>query len=200
MSSPVVMIPFPTRLTTRFWGWKKTEPAEVLAVVNFPRKVPRTGRTCLKTSRKERGRDWSPGVWWIARYWKRAGRNLSKSRFTIMYRAPEEEYSWESQAQGQETGHGRTQAGLRSPTSGRSPRKRLSEKFKEFIARWQKSYPVLKRYCHDRYRFYFTYFKYEREIRGMIFTPQTGSKGWTGITRGSSTWGAPCQTPKPLFS
>ena len=43
-------------------------------------------------------------------------------------------------------------------------------KFKEFIARWQKSYPVLKRYCHDRYRFYFTYFKYEREIRGMIYT------------------------------
>ncbi|OUN62593.1 IS256 family transposase [Butyricimonas sp. An62] len=44
------------------------------------------------------------------------------------------------------------------------------QKFKEFIARWQKSYPVLKRYCHDRYRFYFTYFKYEREIRGMIYT------------------------------
>ena len=48
-----------------------------------------------------------------------------------------------------------------------SPEKAF-EKFKEFIARWQKSYPVLKRYCHDRYRFYFTYFKYEREIRGMI--------------------------------
>ena len=44
------------------------------------------------------------------------------------------------------------------------------EKFKEFITRWQKSYPVLKRYCHDRYRLYFTYFKYEREIRGMIYT------------------------------
>ena len=50
-----------------------------------------------------------------------------------------------------------------------SPEKAF-EKFKEFIARWQKSYPVLKRYCHDRYRFYFTYFKYEREIRGMIYT------------------------------
>ena len=49
------------------------------------------------------------------------------------------------------------------------PNKTISE-FKEFIARWQKSYPVLKRYCHDRYRFYFTYFKYEREIRGMIYT------------------------------
>ena len=36
--------------------------------------------------------------------------------------------------------------------------------------RWQKSYPPLKRYLHDRYRFYFTYFKYEREIRGMIYT------------------------------
>ena len=46
-----------------------------------------------------------------------------------------------------------------------SPEKAF-EKFKEFITRWQKSYPVLKRYCHDRYRFYFTYFKYEREIRG----------------------------------
>ena len=42
--------------------------------------------------------------------------------------------------------------------------------FKEFIQRWQKSYPPLKRYQHDRYRFYFTYFKYEREIRGMIYT------------------------------
>jgi len=50
-----------------------------------------------------------------------------------------------------------------------SPEKAF-EKFKEFITRWQKSYPVLKRYCHDRYRFYFTYFKYEREIRGMIYT------------------------------
>ncbi len=42
--------------------------------------------------------------------------------------------------------------------------------FKEFIQMWQKSYPPLKRYQHDRYRFYFTYFKYEREIRGMIYT------------------------------
>ena len=44
------------------------------------------------------------------------------------------------------------------------------EKFKEFIRRWQKNYPQLKRYQHERYRFYFTYFKYEREIRGMIYT------------------------------
>lgn len=50
-----------------------------------------------------------------------------------------------------------------------SPEKAF-QKFKEFITRWQKSYPELKRYCHDRYRFYFTYFKYEREIRGMIYT------------------------------
>ncbi len=42
--------------------------------------------------------------------------------------------------------------------------------FKDFIQRWQKSYPPLKRYQHERYRFYFTYFKYEREIRGMIYT------------------------------
>ncbi|MDE5588483.1 MAG: IS256 family transposase [Acetatifactor sp.] len=44
------------------------------------------------------------------------------------------------------------------------------EAFRGFIDRWQKSYPPLKRYRHDRYRFYFTYFKYEREIRGMIYT------------------------------
>lgn len=44
------------------------------------------------------------------------------------------------------------------------------ENFKEFIERWQKSYPQLKRYHHDRYRLYFTYFKYEKEIRGMIYT------------------------------
>ena len=39
-----------------------------------------------------------------------------------------------------------------------------------FIEKWVKSYPYLKRYRHDRYRFYFTYFSYEREIRGMIYT------------------------------
>ena len=40
------------------------------------------------------------------------------------------------------------------------------EKVKDCIQRWQKSCPPLKRYQNDRYRFYFTYFKYEREIRG----------------------------------
>ena len=45
---------------------------------------------------------------------------------------------------------------------------KVFENFKEFIQRWQKSYPPFKRYQHERYRFYFTYFKYEREIRGMI--------------------------------
>ena len=42
------------------------------------------------------------------------------------------------------------------------------EDFKQFILRGQKSYPPLKRYNHDKYRFYFIYFKYKREIRGMI--------------------------------
>lgn len=44
------------------------------------------------------------------------------------------------------------------------------ENFKEFIQKWQKNYPQLKRYQHERYRFYFTYFKCEREIRDMIYT------------------------------
>ncbi|WP_298615438.1 transposase [uncultured Odoribacter sp.] len=44
------------------------------------------------------------------------------------------------------------------------------ETFKQFIQRWQKSYPPLKRYQHKRYRFYFTYYKYEKEIKGMIYT------------------------------
>ncbi|MFR2509407.1 transposase [Odoribacter laneus] len=40
--------------------------------------------------------------------------------------------------------------------------------YEQFYAKkWQKSYPPLKRYMHERYRFYFTYFKYEREIRGI---------------------------------
>ena len=47
---------------------------------------------------------------------------------------------------------------------------RAFERFKEFITKWQKSYPALKKYHYDRYRLYFTYFKYEREIRGMIYT------------------------------
>ena len=59
---------------------------------------------------------------------------------------------------------------VRAPDQWEISPEKAFEKFKEFIARWQKSYPVLKRYCHDRYRFYFTYFKYEREIRGMIYT------------------------------
>lgn len=42
--------------------------------------------------------------------------------------------------------------------------------FKIFIAKWGKSYPALKKYKYDRYRYYFTYFKYEKEIRGMIYT------------------------------
>ena len=44
------------------------------------------------------------------------------------------------------------------------------KQFLDFIDKWAKSYPMLKRYKHERYRFYFTYFKYEREIRGMIYT------------------------------
>ena len=44
------------------------------------------------------------------------------------------------------------------------------DKFASFIDKWQKSYPQLKRYKNDRYRLYFTYFKYERAIRGMIYT------------------------------
>ena len=42
--------------------------------------------------------------------------------------------------------------------------------FLDFISRWIKIYPGLKRYTDERYKFYFTYFKYEREIRGMIYT------------------------------
>lgn len=42
--------------------------------------------------------------------------------------------------------------------------------FISFIDKWIKEYPGLKRYKHHRYMFYFTYFKYEREIRGMIYT------------------------------
>ena len=42
--------------------------------------------------------------------------------------------------------------------------------FMTFINKWEKQYPSLKRYKHDRYHFYFTYFKFEREIRGMIYT------------------------------
>ena len=59
---------------------------------------------------------------------------------------------------------------VRAPDQWEISPEKAFEKFKEFIARWQKSYSVLKRYRHDRYRFYFTYFKYEREIRGMIYT------------------------------
>jgi transposase-like protein len=44
------------------------------------------------------------------------------------------------------------------------------ERFMAFINKWQGSYPALKRYKHERYRLYFTYFKYERAIRGMIYT------------------------------
>lgn len=39
-----------------------------------------------------------------------------------------------------------------------------------FIDKWAKNYPALKRYKHQKNMFYFTYFKYEREIRGMIYT------------------------------
>lgn len=42
--------------------------------------------------------------------------------------------------------------------------------FVDFINRWTQFYPSLKRYRHERYRYYFTYFSYEREIRGMIYT------------------------------
>lgn len=64
-----------------------------------------------------------------------------------------------------------------------SPEKAF-EKFKEFIARWQKSYSVLKRYRHDRYRFYFTYFKYEREIRGDDLHHQLDRKAEQGLQEG----------------
>ena len=47
---------------------------------------------------------------------------------------------------------------------------RAFDNFKAFIQKWVKSYPPLKRYLYERYRFYFTYFKYERQIRGMIYT------------------------------
>ena len=42
--------------------------------------------------------------------------------------------------------------------------------FVDFINRWTQFYPSLKRYRHERYIYYFTYFSYEREIRGMIYT------------------------------
>lgn len=44
------------------------------------------------------------------------------------------------------------------------------KEFIAFIDHWSKSYPSLRSYKIDRYKFYFTYFKYEREIRGMIYT------------------------------
>lgn len=42
--------------------------------------------------------------------------------------------------------------------------------FQKFITRWQGSYPGLKSYKNERYRLYFTYFKYEKSIRTMIYT------------------------------
>ncbi len=42
--------------------------------------------------------------------------------------------------------------------------------FKDFISKWSKSYPALKRYIGDRYALYFTYFNYEINIRAMIYT------------------------------
>ena len=44
------------------------------------------------------------------------------------------------------------------------------KQFLDFIDKWAKSYLMLKRYRHVRYRFYFTYLNYEREIRDMIYT------------------------------
>lgn len=42
--------------------------------------------------------------------------------------------------------------------------------FKNMIVTWTKSYPILKNYLKDRYALYFTYFKYEKQIRTMIYT------------------------------
>lgn len=44
------------------------------------------------------------------------------------------------------------------------------EGFKMVIMKWSKSYPPLKRYTGERYFLYFTYFKYEKVIRPMIYT------------------------------
>lgn len=42
--------------------------------------------------------------------------------------------------------------------------------FMKFILKWQKKYPTLKSYQNNKTQFYFTYYKYETEIRSMIYT------------------------------
>lgn len=51
-------------------------------------------------------------------------------------------------------------------TNGTSHWKRHSGSLRNLFKDGRKVIPPPKRYNHDRYRFYFTYFKYEREIRG----------------------------------
>ncbi len=42
--------------------------------------------------------------------------------------------------------------------------------FQSFIDLWRRKYPSLSRYKDDHYRYYFTYFQYEKQIRSMIYT------------------------------
>ncbi len=44
------------------------------------------------------------------------------------------------------------------------------QRWEEFIDKHQKKYPVLNKMLTERYRLYFTYFKYDYRIRSMIYT------------------------------
>jgi transposase-like protein len=44
------------------------------------------------------------------------------------------------------------------------------ERWVNFIKRHQQKYPALKKMLNERYRLYFTYFKYDYRIRNMIYT------------------------------
>ena len=97
-----------------------------------------------------------------------------------MYRAPEEEYRRESRPRDKKQVMEELKQILCSRPVGDLP-KQAFKNLKSLLPVAEELSSLLKRYCHDRYRFYFTYSKYEREIRGMIYTPQTDRKAEQGL-------------------